>query len=63
MTNQNLLILTEKEFIELSELHQNVWNKGEVDNFILEIIKNRLFKYTQLGYDCEDFWRYVERVN
>lgn len=59
---QDLFTLTEKEFEEISELHQNVWVKGEVDKFILEIMKNRLFEYTQKGYDCKDFWRCVERL-
>ncbi len=57
-----LFDLTNHEWEELSNLHESMWKKGEIDRFIKDLIKDRLFKYTQEGKDVNEFWRYTERI-
>ncbi len=52
-----------KEFHEeLTELHETSWIIDDRNRFACELLKTKLFIYTQMGFDVKDFWRYTERI-
>lgn len=47
---------------ELVEISNNLKINGETDNFIVSALQNRLFVYSQLGYDVKEYYEILEVV-